>query len=439
MNLKNIIKEHKLIDLFVQLCEIPSPSLKENELSSYIMDIMKIHGIKSGFDKYGNIMAKIPPTSECKNVPPILLSAHMDVIGGTDRVNIKLSANKKYIETDKTRTLGADNKAGVAAILDLAIKLNNLGSKIEHGPIEITFTRDEEKGMTGIRNLDTSKLNSKYAIIADGERLGELDVEGAGFTNVFISASEGKGGHSGINISDKTRVNALKVISEIDSKIPQGVYKENEKGVITSINAAAGIGGTTFDYVSEIIKEIYQLGKNKKKLDEKYDLANILDVISRESMLNVIASNARMSYSIRSSEPESEKELINHIKQVVKDTDNRHRGFVKCEVEVQCHLKPFIKSDDDTLVNIILDAASENNIESKPSSFHAGAETHVLANEKLNAKGEKFAPVIMGIANLRNIHSSDEMIDWRSYLEGRKWLEDTVIKFAERHKESVVE
>jgi len=436
MNLDELRRNSRLIDLFIELCEIPSPPLKEKELSDYILEIFKIHNINASCDKYYNIIAKIPASCGYNDVPPLLLSAHMDVVGGTEKVKVRLSSDEQYIETDKTRTLGADDKAGVAAIMDLAIELNNLGSEVCHGPIEITFTRDEEKGMSGIRNLDTSKLNAKYGLILDGEFLGELDVEGAGFTNLFLRVEGGKGGHSGINIGDKTRVNAIKVLSEVDSQIPQGVYKENERGIITSINAAVVAGGFATTYTAEAIKEAHLLGKNKKDLPEKYETKNLLNTISKESMLNVIPSEAEISYSIRSSDPENEKELIEKIKHLAKETNKKYDYQINVNVEVQHHLKPFVKSDDDTLVSVILESAKANNIKSKPLSFHAGAETHVLANEMKNAKGESFTPVIIGIANLENIHSSDEKIEWKSFIKGRKWLQDIVVNFAQKYKEN---
>ena len=60
-------------------------------------------------------------------------------------------------------------KLGLPSFWILAINLAKPDNKIPHGLIEITFTRDEEMGMFGVQNLDTSKLNSKYAVICDGE------------------------------------------------------------------------------------------------------------------------------------------------------------------------------------------------------------------------------------------------------------------------------
>jgi len=430
MNLEELKNKYKLINLFVELAEIPSPSLKEQAVSKRIMEILNLHEIKAQFDNYGNITAKIPPAPYCKEVAPLLLSAHMDVVGGSQSVNIRLSNDKKYIETDKTRTLGADDKAGVAAILDLAIEMNDLNSEIKHGPIEIIFTRDEETGMTGIHNLNASLLSSKYAIIIDGELLGEHNNEGAGFTNVYIRVHSGKGGHSGINISERTRINAIKVLSELDSQIPQGVYKEDERGVVTSINAGVSIGGTADVLLSETAQNIYELAKENKKISDDYNRENIFDTVIRDSAFNVINTNAAAGYSIRSSEPQNEQELLNLIRQKVKDINDKYNGFIQVDMEIKTHLKPFVKSPDTLLSDLIVKAGKKLNLSAEPKSFHAGAETHVLANEKKNAKNEKFVPVIIGVANLRNIHSADEKLDWQSFLKGREWLEEIVRTFA---------
>ncbi|OGH97283.1 MAG: hypothetical protein A2039_03065 [Candidatus Melainabacteria bacterium GWA2_34_9] len=430
MELRELTKVHNLIKLFVELCEIPSPSLKEDRLSQRILEIFKENSIIAEYDRFKNIIAKVPATKGCEKIPSLLLSAHMDVVGGSEEVNIRLSDDGKFIETDKTRTLGADNKAGVATILDLAIN----HSKIPHGVIEITFTRDEEMGMSGAQNLDTSKLNSKYAIICDGETLGELDCEGAGFTNLYIKVSGGKGGHSGINIHDKARISAIKVLSELDSQIPQGVIKSSEKGTITSINAGVIAGGAVNTYAAEAIKDAYELGKENKPIPAEYDAKNILDSVNKGSALNIISSDAQMAYSLRSSEPENEQELLEKIKNIINKTNEKYSGLIKIDLEIYKHLKPFVKNEDTLLTDIAIKAGAKQNLKVVPSSFHAGAETHVFANEKKNASSEAFIPVIAGLANLENIHSSDEKIDWQSFLLGRQWLEDIVSTFAEESK-----
>src|SRR3989339_26602 len=121
MNLKELINAHQLIDLFVQLVRITSPSKKEQQVSKKILQICKEHNLNAEYDSYGNVIVKIPASRGFENIEPLFMSSHMDVVGASEPVNVRLSQDGKYIETDKNRTLGADNKAGIAAILDLAI------------------------------------------------------------------------------------------------------------------------------------------------------------------------------------------------------------------------------------------------------------------------------------------------------------------------------
>ncbi|MDD3418978.1 MAG: M20/M25/M40 family metallo-hydrolase [Candidatus Gastranaerophilales bacterium] len=430
MNLRDIRKKHRVIDLFVDLAEIPSPSFKEKEVADTISEILSIHGVENRFDSYGNIIAKIPATSGCNNVEPVLLSAHMDVVGGSDRVNVLLNGN--YIETDKKRTLGADDKAGVAEIIDVAIEMADLYSKTPHGPIEITFTRDEEHSMTGMENLDTSKLSSKYALILDGESLGVIDHSGAGYTNIFIKVHGGKGGHSGIDIADTTRVSALKVLAEVDACIPQGVYKQDDSGVITSVNAASFVGGSAGMYLGEKIKDLF-IDKVKSVPDE-LKTENIMHSTARNSMTNIIAQEAYSVYSLRSSDPKVEKELVDKIKRDIDKLVAKYERRIKIEVIVKKHLKPFVKSDDSLLRDVVVDAANLSQIDYKLSSFHAGAETHLLSNDKVNAKGEKFLPLLLGVANIYNMHSCNESLDWQSLVRGREWVKNIILEFA-KHNE----
>lgn len=430
MNLRDIRKKHRVIDLFVDLAEMPSPSFKEKALAETISEILSIHDIDSKFDSYGNIIAKIPASADCKNVEPILLSAHMDVVGGADPVNVVLNGN--FIETDKKRTLGADDKAGIAAIIDVAIELADVYSQTSHGPVEITFTRDEEHSMTGIQNLDTSKLSSKYALILDGESLGVIDRSGAGYTNIFVKVSGGKGGHSGIDIADTTRVNALKVLAELDSEIPQGVCKKDETGVITSINAASFIGGSAGLLLGERIKDLFS--EKPKKFPEELQSDNVMSFVCRNSMTNIIPQEAYGAYSLRSSDPKFEKELLQQIQKSVDKLIAKYERRIKIELVIKKHLKPFVEADDKTLEKIVKKAADTAGITSKVSCFHAGAETHVLSNEKLNAKKEKFLPLLLGIANIYNMHSSDESLDWQSLISGRNWLKEIVLGFSKQNE-----
>lgn len=194
MDLNNIRRENELVDLFCTLAEIPSPSLHEEKVANWIKNYCDKSGIFCKFDSYNNVYINIPATDNTKQ--PLLLSSHMDVIGDDSPV-------KTYLDGDfiraEGRTLGADDKAGVANALFLAKQIAN--SDMKHGGLELMLTRDEESGMSGIRHVEFNKINSKYVLVCDSDTLGQLEVAGASYTLAKIKVHSFKGGHSGIDIA----------------------------------------------------------------------------------------------------------------------------------------------------------------------------------------------------------------------------------------------
>lgn len=403
--MEKLRKENKLIDLFCELASIPSPSLKEEKVVNKILNIFKDNNIEASTDTYGNIRAKVEATDKSKK--PLLLSAHMDVVGDDSPVNIRLNGN--IIETDKTRTLGADDKAGVAAAIMLAIETSK-NKELKHGGLEIVFTRDEEQTMSGIHNIKMNEIDSEYILVLDADKMGQIQFAGASYTKLTVNVEAFKGGHSGIDIDDKTRVNAAKLIAELADKIPQGVYKKDEFGIITSINLGVIIGGGIETAVNNI--------KNSDMKSNQY-----LDSIIDNAVTNVINTKAGAAYSIRSSSREFEANLISDIKTIVQEFNNKYQGLAKAEMETIEHLPPFEKSDDETIINIAKKAAANLKYDIEISSFHAGAETHIYANNK-NKSNVQLKPILAGIADIYNMHSCNEQIDYKSYIKGYELLKE---------------
>ena len=278
MTLDNLRKENEVLDIFCNLVSIPSPSLKEEKVSAWILDFCKKNNIDAKLDNYGNVYIYVPATDELKE--PIMLSSHMDVVGDDSPVNIYLDGD--FIKAEG-RTLGADDKVGVACALKLAKDLVQASNGLTphpstllkereyrtHGGLEIIFTRDEETGMSGIEHVEFDKIKSKYVLVCDADKLGQLQISGASYTNAKITVRGLKGGHSGIDIGDKTRLNAAKMIAELLAEFPQGAYYTDETGVITSCNLGAIVAGgvqnsvavivekgiKTNDYITEIMKK----------------------------------------------------------------------------------------------------------------------------------------------------------------------------------------
>ncbi len=398
-------KNNKLIDLFCTLVQIPSPSLKEEKVSAKILEIFKENGIEARLDEYGNVRAKVAATNPDKK--PLLLSSHMDVVGDDSPINLKLNGN--IIETDKTRTLGADDKVGVAAAIMLATELVK-NKDLDHGGLEIVFTRDEEQNMTGIHNIKMNEIDSEYVLVMDADKLGQVQIAGADYMKLIVNVTGLKGGHSGIDINDKTRLNAAKLIAELANEIPQGVYKKDKYGVITSINLGVIVGGGIDTALNDI--------KTKDVKTSQY-----IDYMTEKAVTNVINTKAAAIYSIRSSSKMFEKNLIDEIEVIINNFNKKYAGLALAEMKVEEHLPPFEKSEDETLIKVAKEAGKNLNLDLDISSFHAGAETHIYANNK-NKHGKQLKPTLVGLADVYNMHSANEQMDYKTYLKGYEFLKE---------------
>lgn len=379
MSIRELRKENRLVNLFCDLAEIPSPSLRETGVSEYIKRFCVDRNIDCKLDNYGNVYIHIPPTDSTKQY--MLLSSHMDVVGDDSAVKVYL--DDEGLLHAEGRTLGADDKAGIANALYFTEYLSK--SDIKHGGLEVVFTRDEESGMSGIHNLDMAKLKSKYVFVLDSDSLGQLMTSGASYTLAALNVHTFKGGHSGIDIGDPQRENAAKLIADLISQMPQGVFYSDEKhNIVTSCN----LGGIAAGNVN---------------------------------VTNVINTDARASYSIRSSSREHEEELKELMCFHVERFNEEYEGIAKALLTFEEHLPPFEESGNNFVPQMFEAVAKECGVKAETGSFHAGAETHIYANS-LNSKGEQFIPFLVGLADVHNMHSSEENVDYASIIKGQELL-----------------
>ena len=381
--MEKLRKEHELIDIFYNLTSIPSPSLHEEKVVDWVRDFCKKEGLNFMTDSYNNVVIKLPATDSSK--PMMALSSHMDVVGDDSPVTPILDGD--FIHANN-RTLGGDDKFGMSAALKLLKDTKN--SDMKHGGLEVVFTRDEENGMSGIHNFDFNNLDSKYVIVCDADEFGVLQVSGASYCNGHVEINC-KGGHSGIEIADKTKPNAAKLIAELCNDIPQGVYYADETGVVTSIN----LGGI-------------------KAGDIK--------------VTNVLNPHAEASYSIRSADLAKENELIDKVMKIVDKFNQKYEGIAKADAVFKQKMPAFEKSNDTYIPEVFEKAAQKLGVKYEINSFHAGAETHIYCQHK-NAKGETFTPFLLGLADLYNMHSADEKIDYKSFLKGYDLLKEFFFQF----------
>ena len=153
----------KVLTFFREMNEIPRGSYNEKAVSDWLVAFAKERNFEVRQDKALNVIIKKPATPGYEDHPAIILQGHMDMV--CDKlVDVDFDFHKDAIQTyvdgewlhAKGTTLGADN--GIAVAFALAL----LDSKeLPHPALEVLITSDEEMGMTGAQNLDTSLLSSK--------------------------------------------------------------------------------------------------------------------------------------------------------------------------------------------------------------------------------------------------------------------------------------
>jgi tripeptide aminopeptidase len=208
-------------------------------------------------DEHGYVFATIPATTTRDDVPVIGFIAHVDtspevsgagvrpilhddydgsdivlpddpsvVLSPGDDPHLAAQRGNTIITASGTTLLGADNKAGVAAIMAAAEYLL-ANPQIPHGPVRVGFTPDEEVG-NGTKYFDVERFGAQFAYTMDGESLGELQVET--FSADAITATfHGRNTHPGF--AKGRMVNAIKVAADFIGSLPrEGLSPETTEG-----------------------------------------------------------------------------------------------------------------------------------------------------------------------------------------------------------------
>lgn len=406
-------KNQELLDLFIDLVKIPSPTNYEDDLAKWIHNYCTKNFIPVEFDKKGNVLVKIKATDPSKK--PILLSAHMDVVGGFEE--IKPEINGDFIQTDGSRTLGADDKAGIAKALIFAKDLVKEGDNVKHGGLEVFLTKDEELRMSGLKEGETEKLDSKYVLVLDIDTYNTMKVSSSSYIFGFLDVKSLKGGHSGFDIDDPTRKNAAKLLSELITKLPNGVfYKTKKKGVVTSSNLGSVVAG---DGVHQAVASVLREGAKSENYAQ-----NITDLAAT----NIINKNAKACYSIRSLDLKKQNKLLKLFESKIKKFNKKYKGVAEAEMKFVEDLPIFQESKDKFIPEIYKKTCAKIGIKPDIGSTCAGAETNIYPIKK-NKHGENFVPYLLGTADIEGMHTSKEKMNYKSFFKGYELLKQMFAEF----------
>jgi len=271
-----------------------SPSTeKQKDLGRVLVTELKAIGIADAhLDEYGYVYATIPATTE-KKVPVICFCSHMDTSPDVTGKDVKPQIVKNYrggdislvgdasqvirfaehpalknqigndiITTDGTTLLGADNKAGVAEIMDAAhFFINN--PDVKHGTIKILFTPDEEIGR-GVDNVDIKKLGADFGYTMDGESAGSVEDETFSADGATITIN-GVSAHPGY--AKGKMEHAIKIAAAIVERLPkEGCSPETTSGKQGFLHPIGIDGALEQATLSFIVRDFTEEGLKEKEV-----------------------------------------------------------------------------------------------------------------------------------------------------------------------------
>ena len=363
-----MINEKRIVDNFLDMIKIPSPSLKERAMADYVkvqlenigLEVTEDNAGKSCNGNAGNIIGVLK--AKGPNKKKILFSAHMDTVLPCSKVTPIIENG--IIKSDGTTVLGGDDKAGIVAILEMLYQLNE--NNLDHPEIIVVFSIAEEVGLLGARAMDIEKYNPDFGIIIDsGGSPGTVIIQ-APFSAKGKIEIIGRSAHAGLE--PENGINALVVASHAITQLRIGRIDEN-----TTSNIGVVIGGTA---------------------------------------ANIVMPNVSMMYEARSFDGKVLDELLAETKSIFSETAKKFGAEFK-ESIIKGYNGFKIKEDSEIL-EILKKACKNIDIEYKPMKCGGGSDTNIY-----NEKG--ISSVNLGIG-MSKVHTKEEFIKIDDMIECTKLL-----------------
>ncbi len=273
-----MINRERLVAEFMEMVRVDSESRREAHMSALLMEKLQQLGFtvyvddsgsKTGSDT-GNLIARLPGSVEA---PALMFSAHMDTV--SPGRSIKPVEENGLIRSDGTTVLGADDKAGIAAILEAVQVLQE--QKLPHGDLELVFTTCEEVGLSGAKFLDFSRLTARMGYVLDSNGpAGTIINQGPSQDEIYAEML-GVAAHSGINPEDG--VNAVQVASRAIANMQLGRIDHE-----TTANIGIISGGVAINIIPDkvMIKGETRSRREQKRIKQTRAMCKALRQAARE-------------------------------------------------------------------------------------------------------------------------------------------------------------
>ncbi|RVU54410.1 M20/M25/M40 family metallo-hydrolase [Anaerosphaera multitolerans] len=349
------MNKNRLVNTFMNLVRIDSESKNEGKFHEYLKNRCKEIGLQTYEDNTkketglgaGNLLCTLEANSD---LPPLMFCCHTDTV--QPGIGIKPFIDNEIIYSEGNTILAADDKAGIAAILEMITVLQE--TNINHGKIELLFTPGEEIGLLGISAFDMTKLESKYGYVLDSAGpVGGILMASPNL--YFIEATfHGKAAHAGVE--PELGASAIQMAAKSISKMKLGRVDQ-----LTTSNIGTIKGGIA---------------------------------------TNVVPETAHLTAEIRSISEDQCYALLSEMKQIMYSAAREFNGSV--EINTKKLSTGYQLKDSSYVVNLAGDAFNQLNIPIDQQISGGASDANVL-----NANGIETVNLAIGY---EKIHTTEEFI-----------------------------
>ena len=364
-----MISKDRVLNLFLDLVKIDSPSLNEKNVADYLFSLMEAKGYNVIKDcagdacggNTGNIFVRIPATGDGE---PIAFSAHMDCVYPC--CGVVPVVKEDIVYSSGNTVLGSDDKAGLAVMIEAVNHLEE--ESIPHPEIYLMFSICEESGMHGAKNMDSSLLPVKNILVLDSSGdVGRIITESpakAGINITFI----GKSAHAGI--CPEAGISAIQIAAE----------------AVSNMNLLRIDNGTTAN-----------LGR-----------------IEGGGATNIVTDKVTLTAEARSTKDESLQVQLDHMEKCCADAASKFGGVYKFDYEISypaLHI-----AENSKLLTKVEQSCKNTGITSKRDSTGGGSDANILY-------GKGYTALTLGVG-MSKVHTVDEFIAVKSLMDCAELVAD---------------
>lgn len=348
------VNQERLINEFIELVQIDSETKHEAEIAKVLtnkftqlgLDVVEDDSKERTGHGAGNLICTMKGNNQ--DADPIYFTSHMDTV--VPGKGIKPIIEDGYITSDGSTILGADDKAGIAAMLETirVLKENN----IDHGDIQFIITVGEESGLVGAKELDASLINAKYGYALDSNgKVGEIVVAAPTQAKLW-TIMKGKTAHAGV--APEKGVSAITLAAKAIAKMPLGRIDEE-----TTANIGRFEGG---------------------------------------KQTNIVADHVEILAEARSLDPVKMDRQVQKMKDAFEQTAENFGG--SAEVTVKLMYPGYKQESGDHLVKVAINAVKAIGRESKLVKSGGGSDANIIAGHGI--------PTVNLAVGYEEIHTTSE-------------------------------